>query len=853
MPSPVVRGNSLYTVVDGPSWTEAEANSVKLGGHLVTINDAAENEWLKGIVPDDSVSGYGGAWIGLSDHNQEGLWRWSSGINSTFTNWSPGQPGNDWGGQDYALLGRGGFWDDVNPQPNFGSQHQAGGIAETTFIRRGDSAYVIVQGPTWEEAEANAVKLGGHLVTINDAAENEWISNQNWKENGKSIWIGASDKEQEGVWKWSDGSNFDYANWGNGAPNGGVADEDYAQIPFGGEWNGKVWNDDYNGDTRFGFVTNYGIAEIKLAPNNTPTGTPTLSGTLKVGQTITINKTPIQDADNFTGYTPTFNYSFEVSNDNGATWTKLISIDATDNNSTYTLTTAEVGKKVRGVVSYLDGYGTYEVVDSDASVSVVNGDIGSTTTTATKTTTLASTISRLTLTGTRNINGTGNALNNYLTGNAGNNILDSGAGYDILAGGRGNDTYIVDSTYDSIIENANEGTDTVKASANWTLGANLENLTLIGAANLSGTGNELDNVITGNSGNNSLYGGGGNDKLNGMAGDDNLWVDVQGDSNSGKLLLDGGVGNDNLWVTVQGDNNVGSFSMNGGDGDDNLWATVQGDNNFGSATISLDGGKGNDNIWFTVQGDNNSGTIVLSGGGGDDSLYVTVQGDNNRGNFTLNGSSGNDILGVSIQGDNNTGKTILNGGAGNDTYYVDSAASTITDASGTDTVISSASWTLGSNLENLTLSGTDALTGIGNSLKNTIIGNAGNNVLDGMGGTDILTGGAGADTFRFSTKPKFGASTADHITDFNASEGDLLQISKSAFGMASNATASLTTVGSASELTAALGSTSTFVYDSSNGNLYWNQNGNKSGFGTGGIFGVLDNHSALSASNISLF
>jgi Ca2+-binding RTX toxin-like protein len=121
-----------------------------------------------------------------------------------------------------------------------------------------------------------------------------------------------------------------------------------------------------------------------------------------------------------------------------------------------------------------------------------------------------------------------------------------------------------------------------------------------------------------------------------------------------------------------------------------------------------------------------------------------------------------------------------------------------------------------------------------------------------MGGTDILTGGVGADTFRFSTKPTFGASTADHITDFNAAEGDKLQISKSAYGLASNATASLTTVSSASALTTALGSTTTFVYDSSNGNLYWNQNGNKSGFGSGGIFAVLDNKSALTASNLSL-
>ena len=45
-PKPIVRGNSLYTIVEGPSWTEAEANSVKLGGHLVTINDAKENNWI---------------------------------------------------------------------------------------------------------------------------------------------------------------------------------------------------------------------------------------------------------------------------------------------------------------------------------------------------------------------------------------------------------------------------------------------------------------------------------------------------------------------------------------------------------------------------------------------------------------------------------------------------------------------------------------------------------------------------------------------------------------------------------------------------------------------------------------
>ena len=44
--APAIRGNSLYTIVDGPTWTQAEANAVKLGGHLATINDASENNWI---------------------------------------------------------------------------------------------------------------------------------------------------------------------------------------------------------------------------------------------------------------------------------------------------------------------------------------------------------------------------------------------------------------------------------------------------------------------------------------------------------------------------------------------------------------------------------------------------------------------------------------------------------------------------------------------------------------------------------------------------------------------------------------------------------------------------------------
>lgn len=362
------------------------------------------------------------------------------------------------------------------------------------------------------------------------------------------------------------------------------------------------------------------------------------------------------------------------------------------------------------------GDDTY-IVDNSGDIVVELASAGVDTVTATLTYTLGANVERLVLGGSTSINGTGNAGANALTGNAAANILDGAAGADTLAGGAGDDVYVIDNSGDRVVELAGDGVDLVRSILNFSLlGTEVENLTLLGSGNTTGTGNAFANTLLGNSGSNLLDGGAGADVLQGGAGNDLYVVDNVGDRVV--ELAGGGADLVRSWV---------SFSLAGTEAE---YLTLLGAGNT-SAT----------------------GNALAN---------------------TLTGNAGKNVL------DGGAGADLLQGQGGDDLYLVDHVGDRVIEqvGGGNDLVRSSVSFSLaGTQVEYLTLLGTADLSATGNALANTLTGNTGSNVLDGGAGRDLLFGHTGADRFVFASGSSGStAATADVIRDFSRAQGDLVDL-----------------------------------------------------------------------------
>jgi Ca2+-binding RTX toxin-like protein len=189
-----------------------------------------------------------------------------------------------------------------------------------------------------------------------------------------------------------------------------------------------------------------------------------------------------------------------------------------------------------------------------------------------------------------------------------------------------------------------------------------------------------------------------------------------------------------------------------------------------------------------------------------------------------------------------TGNHFIDGGAGSDILFGGSGADTVDGGSDSDNLV-------GGN-------GNDLL--FGSSGDDQLRGNNGNDSLQGDSGNDLLTGGTGADKFVFATGAKFVLSElgVDTINDFNPSEGDKIQLSKTTFDALSNTVfpSALNAANFAIVASDALAATSgaEIVYNSSNGILYYNPNREADNFGEGGQFATLTTKPSLTTTSFEV-
>ena len=224
-----------------------------------------------------------------------------------------------------------------------------------------------------------------------------------------------------------------------------------------------------------------------------------------------------------------------------ATLTGFTSINATGNALANTLTgndTSNVLDGGLGADTMKGGKGADAYFVDNAGDTIVEKALeGIDTVSTTVNYSLANNVENLVLLGTV-VTGTGNNLNNIITGNAGNNIIDGGLGLDTMRGGLGNDIYYVNQTTDVVTEIMNQGNDTVRAFASFTIGPDTENLVLMGTAAINGYGGSGNSTITGNSAANILAGGLGRDVITGGGGADMFDYNTNIDSRSGGATRD---------------------------------------------------------------------------------------------------------------------------------------------------------------------------------------------------------------------------------------------------------------------------------------------------------------------------
>ena len=287
-------GNAYY-LLDPAIWTAAHAAAAGLGGHLVSVKDAAENGWvLSMVVSHGSPADY---WIGLNDRSAEGIFQWDDGEPVLYVNWLPGQPDNSGDEDVVQVVNPLGQWNDLPTiavrravvevehfycgDPDAGScfsphltpscleatccedvcaydifccQNYWDSICTNEAIQSCGTAtaagpmvnpatgrrHTMLAASGWIVAETYAEEMGQTIVTVRSDRENEFLR----RSFGASVpglgpvnlWIGLNDLAVPGTYAWASGDPFAYAHWAPGEPNSPIINENYGMMMTNGLW-----------------------------------------------------------------------------------------------------------------------------------------------------------------------------------------------------------------------------------------------------------------------------------------------------------------------------------------------------------------------------------------------------------------------------------------------------------------------------------------------------------------------------------------------------------------------------------------------------------------------------------------
>ncbi|XP_071505817.1 macrophage mannose receptor 1-like [Diadema antillarum] len=259
---------------DKLSWADARDSCIVKGGKLATMNNKFDQAFIAaqlGATSSD-YTGDDDYWIGLSDTDIPGTYKWVDGSYPTISAWGPGQP-DDSLGKCVAMIGGyvpflAGLWVDepCTNTMNYICEQPAAGTTDTPYtqgpvtspsddgcddpgaIGYGYNCFIVYEKPqeeqlSFSDARAQCQSIGGDLASFHSIAEEQYVVGRYSpasEDNFYGFWLGLNDINQEGAWQWSDNTAVIYVNWEAGEPNDHSDTEECTEMFLNP---GRGWND----------------------------------------------------------------------------------------------------------------------------------------------------------------------------------------------------------------------------------------------------------------------------------------------------------------------------------------------------------------------------------------------------------------------------------------------------------------------------------------------------------------------------------------------------------------------------------------------------------------------------------